>query len=161
MMTERTKSQVVSGVCFMFGHIERLDVAQEAEVLLCQNPEMSSLRLKSRLIDVFRSKRWQDSPRRKFEYVYYGIELNEGDQPASDPEDVYADRLTVWYLFQRLFQDERELLILRFWMGMTQLEMGRAMGWSGPWTCQKLNRVLAVCRKILEGNNGSEEILNS
>lgn len=150
MIHERQKSGIISDVFYLFGYIERRDIAQEAELLMVQDPEIHALRLKSRIIDEFRTRHWQHSYRGVTKHKHYGVKMMEEDQPSHEPEGAYSDTIMAEWVLERLFPDERELLHKYFWEGMTHEKIASEASQTASAITKKLKRVLETCREILK-----------
>lgn len=105
---------------------------------------------RNHLIDYFRLKRRNES------YFEEGEERQIADRVTPKPEDelMHAERQElISGLLQRLPETEQEVMILKFWSGLKNIEIGAQLGISGGNINVMVFRTLKKLKKIIEENN--------
>ena len=79
------------------------------------------------------------------------LSLDELDLPA-DTRDAWADSETeseAWDILRQLRPPERELLTMRYWLGLSDREIGQRLGVNEKAVSARFHRVLEKCRKLV------------
>lgn len=79
-------------------------------------------------------------------------ELMERDDLPADARDEWADseaEFEAWEILRQLRVQERELLTLRYWMGLSDKEIGQRLGVTEKAVSARFHRVLEKCRKLV------------
>jgi DNA-directed RNA polymerase specialized sigma24 family protein len=154
-MTAKQIEKVVRRVYMTIPWIELEDIRQEAQMLLLENTDMSALTLKCRLIDEFRTCRWQNSYSGRFLHTHRNFLIQENvDEPMSpSPEDAYIAKVDTERLMKRLTDRQREIITDRYWRGLNLVEISRGEGISKTSSRRNVNYIYAraikeMCKAI-------------
>ena len=76
-------------------------------------------------------------------------ELTErGELPADAPAEWGGAEAEAWDILRQLRLPERELLTLRYWLGLSDREIGLQLGLTEKAVSARFHRVLEKCRKL-------------
>lgn len=79
--------------------------------------------------------------------------MESGDIPddARNTWDADSPEYEAWELLRRLRVQERELLTMRYWLGLSDREIGQTLGVTEKAVGARFHRVLEKCRKLAKG----------
>lgn len=171
MITSQAKVVIINNVSRMFPYIERRDIEQEYVCWEHTKYGRTKLGMRGKLIDWFSSRRWQDSDEGKVVHVSYEKlveaektmnslqlrpcrELKECSvwiQPpmVESPEDEYGTTVQIQELLDTLNEQDSEIFYLRFWEGLTLVEVAERVGLKKSCVAVRISKRLAKWRKRL------------
>jgi len=147
-MTSKTERATVHSANRILPIVGLDDIAQTAKELLLKDPAMSRTALWRKLMGTFRTPKWSNS--------YKGIIRHEPFETFHNhdlldirisPEERYVSDMTVKDMLAGLPEYDRNLLILYYWHGETQANIGQQLGIAHSTVALRLNKIISKIRK--------------
>lgn len=145
-MTEAKRRAVARSIARYFQHIELADINSQSRLLLLERPELTTVELRHRLIDVFRLKAWSHSYGNRFTTIYSDALSEETWQPICNPESRITDALMAATLLEILKDPWRETVIRYYYEGKSQKEIADEDGVTRSAIAKRLKKSITDMR---------------
>ena len=76
------------------------------------------------------------------------MEREDFPEATCNKWDADSDKWQVWDILRQLRLSERELLTLRYWVGLSDREIGVRLGITEKAVSSRFHRILEKCRKL-------------